>query len=158
MDGALRAVGRVDDHVGLVPFIGDGQQPHPRVPPPTQCRRDIGQPVAGLEHLRADQVGGQIAVAEAEPVGVGAVGGELFLRMPRLVPPPPGAFFVDAAAERIHAGVEIGADPNAMHPGIVADVDDGADGMLRIVIPRFVAGWGSGIGERGAAEQLAHSE
>ena len=69
-------------------------------------------------------MGGQVAVAEPEPVRLHAVGGEFLLGVPGFVAMSPAAFGVDAAAQGVHAGVEVRADPHAVHPGVVADVDD----------------------------------
>ena len=81
-------------------------------------------------------MGGQIAVAEAEPVGLHAVGGEFLLGMPGFVAMPPAALGVDAAAQGVHAGVEVRADPHAEHPGVVADVDDRGQFVYRIATRR----------------------
>jgi hypothetical protein len=67
-------------------------------------------------------VGGQIAVAQSEPVGLHAVGREFFLRVPGFVLAAPPAVGVDSAAEGVHARVEVGADPHAEHPRVIADV------------------------------------
>ncbi len=77
-------------------------------------------------------MGGQVAVAEPEPVGLHAVGGEFLLGMPGFVAVAPAALRVDAAAQGVHAGVEVGTDPHAEHPGVVADVDDGGQLVLAI--------------------------
>ncbi|CQD05020.1 hypothetical protein BN970_00885 [Mycolicibacterium conceptionense] len=44
----------------------------------------------------------------------------------------PAAFGIDAAAQGVHAGVEVGADPDAVHPGVVADVHDRGEFMLAV--------------------------
>ena len=46
------------------------------------------QRVAGAQHLAAHQMGGQIAVAESEPVRLHAVGGEFLLGVPGFVACP----------------------------------------------------------------------
>lgn len=130
---AVGAVGLVDEDVSLVPVIGHRQQSDARLPAPTQRGGDVREAVAGVEHLRTQQVGGQIAVAEAKPVGVGAVGGQLFLGVPGLVRASPAALGVDAAAQGVHAGIEVRADPNAVHPGVVAHVDEGGD-LVRVAL------------------------
>ena len=94
-------------------------------------------------------MGGQVAVAEAEPIRLHAVGGEFLLGVPGFVAVPPAAFGVDAAAEGVHAGVEIGADAHAVHPGVVADVDD--RGQLVSVAIRSA-------GELAQAEQMLHTQ
>ena len=55
------------------------------------------QRIAGPQHLAADQVGGQVAVAEPEPVGLHAVGGEFLLGVPGFVAVAPAPFGVDTA-------------------------------------------------------------
>lgn len=68
-------------------------------------------------------MGGQVAVAESEPVGLHAVGGEFLFGMPGFVAMAPPALGVDPAAEGVHTRVEIGADPHPEHPRVVPDVD-----------------------------------
>ena len=77
-------------------------------------------------------MGGQIAVAEAEPIRLHAVGGEFLLGVPGFVAMTPAALGVDAAAQGVHAGVEVRADPHAVHPGVVADVDDRGQFVIRL--------------------------
>ena len=69
-------------------------------------------------------MGGEVAVAEPEPVGLHTVGGEFILGMPGFVAMSPAAFRVDTAAQRVHAGVEVRADPHTEHPRVVTDVHD----------------------------------
>ena len=102
--------GSVDDDVGLDTVVGDRQQGDARLPPVAQRLGDRGEWVAGAQHLGADQVGGDVAVAEAEPVGHRAVGGQFLLGVPGFVHPAPPAVGVDAAPQGVHAGVEVGAD------------------------------------------------
>ena len=90
----------------------------------------LRQRVAGPQHLAADQMGGQVAVAEPEPIRLHAVGGEFLLGVPGFVAVAPAAFGVDAAAEGVHAGVEVRADAHAEHPRVVADVDDRGQRMI----------------------------
>ena len=73
---------------------------------------------------------GEITVAEAEPVGLHAVGGEFLLGMPGFIAMAPAALRVDTAAQGVHAGVEVRADPHTEHPCVVADVDDRGQLML----------------------------
>ena len=119
--------GVVDDDVGLDAVVGGGQQRDPGLPAVAQRGGDVGERVARAQHAGAHEVGGGVAVAEAEPVGVGAVRGELVAHGPGLARPAPAALGVDAAAEGVHAGVEIGADAQAVEPDVVADVDHGRD-------------------------------
>jgi hypothetical protein len=69
-------------------------------------------------------VGGEVTVTEFEPVGLHAVAHQFLFGMPGFVAVSPAALRVDAAAEGVHAGVEVGADTHPVHPGVVADVDD----------------------------------
>src|SRR5205085_9822821 len=69
------------------------------------------------------QVRGDVLVAQAEPGGLGAVGGQLLLDRPGLPDPPPATLRIGAAAERIHDAVEVGADPQPVQRHVVADVD-----------------------------------
>ena len=117
----------VDDDVGLDPVVGDRQQRDAGLPAVAQRGGDVGERVAGAQHAGADEVGGDVAVAEAEPRRVGAVGGQLVAHRPGLARPAPAALGVDAAAEGVHAGVEVGADAQAVQPDVVADVDHGGD-------------------------------
>ena len=149
---AVLAVGFGDHDVGFVTIVGDGQEPHPGDPAPAQGGRDVGQPVPGVEHLGPDEVGREIAIAESEPIRVGPVGGEFLFRAPGFVAPTPPAFGIDPAPEGVHTGVEVGADADAVHPGVVADVDHRGDPVRPL---------GVGIVGRGKCrrpEQLAHSE
>ncbi len=91
---------------------------------------------------------GQVAVAEAEPIRLHAVGGEFLLGVPGFVAVAPAAFGVDAAAEGVHAGVEVGADAHAVHPGVVADVDDRGQRMI-LCFP---------VCELAEAEQVLHPQ
>src|ERR1700739_3534734 len=69
-------------------------------------------------------MGGQVAVAEPEPVWLHAVAGQFLLRVPGFVRMPPAAVGVDSTAQCGHAGVKIGTDAHPVHPRVVADVDD----------------------------------
>ena len=80
--------------------------------------------------LAADDVGGEVAVAEAEPLRHGAVRGELLLHGVRLVDAPPALLLVDAAAEGVHHRVQVGADPQAEQGDVVAGVADDGDGRV----------------------------
>ena len=104
--------------------VAGGQQPRAGLPAVAQRGGHLRQWVAGSQHLAAHQMGGQVAVAELEPVGLHAVPREFFLGMPGFVAMAPAAFRVDAATQGVHAGVQIRADAHPVHPGVVADVDD----------------------------------
>ena len=75
----------------------------------------------------------QITVAQPEPIRLHAVGREFLLGMPGFVAVPPTPFRVDAAAEGVHAGVEVGADAHPEHPRVVTDVDHRGQLMRRLV-------------------------
>jgi hypothetical protein len=107
--------------------VGHGQQGHAGLPSVAQRGGHLRQPVAGVEHLRADEVGREVAVAKPEPAGLDPVRGELLFGVPRLVFAPPAALVVDAAAERVHHRVEVGADPEPEHPDVVGGVADNGD-------------------------------
>ena len=67
------------------------------------------------------------------------------LDAPGLLAPAPAALEVDAVAEGVHHGVEVGADLQAVHPDVVGGV--GHDGDLRV---GGDAGQGAGARCRGA--------
>ena len=109
-----------------------GSSRAPGVPSVAQRLGHLRQRVARAQHLAAHEMGGQVAVAEAEPVGLHAVGGEFLLGVPGFVAMAPAALRVDAAAQGVHAGVEIRADPHPVHPRVVADVDDRGQFVIRL--------------------------
>ena len=76
-------------------------------------------------------MGRDVTIAEAEPVRLHAVGGQFFFGMPGFVAVSPTALRIDSAAEGVHAGVEVRTDPDAVHPGVVADIDDGRQFVAR---------------------------
>jgi hypothetical protein len=72
-------------------------------------------------------MGGRVLVAQAEPGRLGAVPGELFLDHPGLADAAPAALRVGRTAERVHDAVQVGADLQAVHPHVVADIDHRRD-------------------------------
>jgi hypothetical protein len=80
--------------------------------------------VAGLQHLGAHDVGGQVAVAEPEPGRLDAVRRQLLLGVPGLVEPSPAAFVVDPRAEGVHDRVQVGAHLEAEQPDVIGRVGD----------------------------------
>src|SRR5207237_3713652 len=84
-----------------------------RLPAPAERLGDGGQRLAGRQQLAAPDVGGEVLVAEREPVRAGAVGGEFGPDLMRLRVPPPALVLVDAAAQGVHDGVQVWADPQA---------------------------------------------
>ena len=94
-------------------------------------------------------MGGQVPVAESEPIRRDAVGGQFLLGMPRFVTVTPAAFGIDTAAEGVHAGVEIGADAHPEHPRVVSHIDHGGQLVLR---------FGAGIGKLPQPQQMLDAE
>ena len=133
--GVLSRAGIGDDDVGFAAVVTGRQQPRARRPALAKRLGHLGQWVAGPQHLAAHQVRGEVAVTEAEPVRLHAVGGEFLFGVPGFVAMAPPALGVDAAAQGVHDRVEVRADPHAIHPRVVADVDDGG----QFVDPRPIA-------------------
>ena len=129
---ARRPPSALDHHVGLAALVGHRQQPDAGLPALAQRRGDVGQRVAGVQHLGADQVGGDVEVAEAEPARFGAVGGQLLRDPPALTGPSPAAFGVVRAGQGVHHAVQVGADPQAVQGDVVAGVDDRGDVGIRV--------------------------
>ena len=123
VDHPLAALG-AHAHVGLDAVVAHRQQPRAGLPARAQRLGDLRERVAGVEHLPPHQVGGEVAVAEPEPGGRDVVRLQLLAGVERLVLPAPAALLVDAAAERVHHRVEVGADAQAVHRDVVAGVDD----------------------------------
>ncbi len=72
----------------------------------------------------------EIAVAEPEPLGPDPVRGQLLLHGEGLAGPAPPLLLVDAAAEGVHHGVEVGTDLEAEQVDVVTRVPD--DGDVRV--------------------------
>jgi hypothetical protein len=120
----------VNDHVGLDAVVAHRQQPDPEVgesPPGAQRLGDLAERVAGVEHLGPQHVGREVAVAQPEPLRAGAVGRQLVPHGEGLVGPTPALALVDAAAEGVHHGVQVGTDPQAEERDVVAGVADDGD-------------------------------
>ncbi|GAA5041611.1 hypothetical protein GCM10023318_00870 [Nocardia callitridis] len=76
------------------------------------------------QHFTANQVRGDIAITEAEPIRLRVVIRELFLGMPRFPETTPAAVGIYAAAQRVHASVEVGTNTKTVHPDVVTDIHD----------------------------------
>src|SRR5664280_2470704 len=113
-----------DHDVGLHPVTRHRQQPHPRLPAGTQCLGHRRERVAGVEHLRSDDVGSEVAVAESEPGWPHAVRRQLLPDGEGLHRPAPALALLDAAAEGVHHGVEVGTDPQPEQRDVVGGVAD----------------------------------
>ena len=121
-------------------FVGHRQQPHVDAPRPADLvghrrrRRALGQP------RRAVQVGGQVAVAEAEPrrsrrpnrrVARWRTARGASIACHALAGQAPAPLGVDGAGQRVRDGVEVGGDRQPVEHGVVAGVDDGRDRRRR---------------------------
>ena len=104
--------------------IGSSARQYPTAS--TACRH-LGEGAPFAEPGSADEMGGEVAVSEAEPGLRLAVRRQLLLGVPGLVCPSPSAFGVDAPAERVHDRVEIGTDAQAEEPDVVSGVRDDAE-------------------------------
>ena len=89
-----RSVGIGDDDVCFAPVVTRGQQAGAGRPAVAQRLGHLRQRVTRAQHLAADQMGGQVAVAESEPVGLHAVSGEFLLGVPGFVLVAPAPFRV----------------------------------------------------------------
>ena len=88
----------------------------------------VAERVAGAEHLGADDVGREVAVAEPEPgrpARRSAASSSLTAKVSSA--PAPALLLVDAAAEGVHHGVQVGADPQPEQRDVVAGVADHGD-------------------------------
>ena len=124
---AARRLGVGDRDVRLHPVVAHGQQPNPGLPAPAERLGHRGEGVARLQHPGAHQVGGDVPVAEAEPRRLAAVRRELLLDAPGLRAAAPPAVGVDAVAEGVHHGVQVGADLEPVQPQVVGGVGDHGD-------------------------------
>lgn len=128
VDCALLTVFRIrDDDMRLTAVVGDRQQGDTRLPAIAQGLGHSRQRVPRAQHLAANQVCGDVAVAQTEPIGFGTVRRKFLLGVPGLSRMTPSTLGVDAAAEGVHAGVQVGADAQAVHPHVVTDIDDSGD-------------------------------
>ena len=134
VDRALAALAVVDDDVGLDRHVGHRHQLDAllrQAPPGREPGGHLAERGALAEPLRAHDVGAEVEVAEREPLGDGAVGGELALHPVALVGAAPALALVHAVAERVEQGVEVGADPQPEQRDVVAGVRDDGDRRVR---------------------------
>ena len=117
----------LDGDMRLDAVVGHRDETDAGLPAGTQGLGDGAERVARAEHLRTDDVGREVAVAEPEPLGPHPVGGQLLLDGEGLLRTPPPLLLVDAAAQRVHHRVEVGADLQAEQMDVVARVADDGD-------------------------------
>ena len=138
VDGAARgrpgivhaALRVVHDDMGLRALVGHREEADAWAPAIAECLGDGREGEAGVEHLRAHQVGGDVAVAQTEPRGLEAVGGQLLLDGEGLRLTAPAALLGDAVAQGVHHRVEVRAHAQAVDPDVVAGIAD--DGHLGV--------------------------
>ena len=116
--------------MGLGALVGHRDEVHPRLPPLAESRRDRRERIAGIEHLGAHQVRGDVAIAQPEPRWLEPVVGQLLFDGEGLRFAPPAALLGDAVAEGVHHGVEVRAHAQPVNPDVVTGVAD--DGDLRV--------------------------
>jgi hypothetical protein len=93
----------------------------------------------------------QVPVPESEPVRLNSVGGEFFLRVPGFVRVAPALVRGLYLHLRCTYRYQDPTDPDAVHPGVVADIDDrGELGVTRRP--------GAGAGELAEPQQLLDTE
>ena len=113
---------------------------------------------------RAVQMGGEVAVADVEPRGH-AVALERAEGREGLAREPPAGFGVVGAREGVRDGIEVGADPQAVEPVVVAGIahDDHVGRIDHLEQPRQEAsradstGQGHDHASRVAATVLDHA-
>ena len=94
---------------GAQRVVGHGQQPHRDAAPAGQLGRHRAQRRAGAQPARPEQVRGQVAVAQPEPV-LAAQPGQLVHDGPALAGHAPSGLAVVHAGQGVGDGVEVGAD------------------------------------------------
>ena len=117
----------VQHHVGLHPVIGHRQQRHPRLPPLAQPPGHRAERLARGQQRGPGDVRGEVPVAQAEPVRTNAVGRQFGQHRVGLTGPAPALLLVDAAAQRVHHGVQVRADVQAEQADVVSGVADDGD-------------------------------
>ena len=117
-------------HPGAQRVVGHGHQMHRNAAPACQFRRDGAQWSAVAQAARPEEMGGQIAVAQAEPV-VPSEPPQLVHDRPALAGHAPTGLAVVHAGQGVGDGVEVGADGKAVQLHVVADIDDRGNGVGR---------------------------
>ena len=117
----------VNRDVGADRVVGHGQQRYAGLPAVTQDPGHLGQRAAFGQQLRPQHVRCDVPVTQAEPAWAGAVGGELAEHGEALISPAPALLLIDARAERVHDGVQVGRDMQAERGEVVAGVADDGD-------------------------------
>ena len=123
----MRPPSSAQDHLGLHAVIGHGEQPDAGLPAVAENPGGRGQGEAGAEHAGPVEMGGDVPVAQAEPVRPGAVGGELGQDGVGVAVAAPALLLVDPPAQGVHHGVEVGRDVEAEQADVVAGVADDGD-------------------------------
>ncbi len=113
--------------------IGSSRTPGRQRWQSTAVSRRERQP--GRQHAGPVQVGRDVEVTQAEPARPGTVGGKLGQDRTGVTGPAPALLLVDAAAEGVHDGVQVGGHVQAEQRDVVAGVAD--DGNLGVRYFRF---------------------
>ena len=111
---------------GAQRVVGHREQAHTDAAPVPERRGHRAQGLAGVQPAGAEQVRGQVAIAETKPV-LAADPGQLVHHRPALAGHAPSGLPVVHAGQGVRDRVEVGADVQAVQDHVVADVDDGGD-------------------------------
>ena len=110
-------------HVGLDGLVAHRQDERVEPERGRDLARDAGQPVALVQQRRSQQAGGEILVAELEPVGR-ADPDQLLEGVVRVVADSVAALLVDHVGEPVGDQVGVGGDVQAECGDVVAGVGD----------------------------------
>jgi hypothetical protein len=88
---------------------------------------DLGERIAGLQALGAEQVGGQVAIAEPEPA-LAPEAGQFLHDRPALSHDAPAGLPIVHAGQRVRDGVQVGTDMETVQDRVVTHVDDRGQG------------------------------
>ncbi len=125
LGGAGRARGLRGD-AGGDPVVTHGQQPGLEVPGRGDSGGRLAERVAGHQALGAEEVRGEVPVAQSEP-GVGAVPVEGVDRGEGLPGQAPSGVGVLRTGQRVGHGIEVGTDEEPVEPVVVGGVHDDGD-------------------------------